>query len=140
MATISGRSGASVTPGTGLSGSSKAARSRPRAADFASASAAPSTSPSGQPESGMRGHSILSAPGVGLAVGGIVEHGKGVVEQVRHAYSEPVEEALCGAREVGAARAVARVLNTVIENPRWNTTRATVYEIETTGMADRLWR
>ena len=62
MAAISGRSAPVVTPGTGVSESSSAASSLPRAADAASSSAAPEVSPSGQPGNGMRGHSILRAP------------------------------------------------------------------------------
>ena len=87
MAAISGRSVPEVTPGTGMSESRRQASSRPRVADWASASAASllptcpegvvlgslalgsgssvggmSALPAGQPGSGMRGHSIASAP------------------------------------------------------------------------------
>ena len=41
--------------------------------------------------------------GVGRAVGGIVQHGERVVEQVFHAHAEAVEVAPGGGREVGAA-------------------------------------
>ena len=57
-----------VTPATAVSGSGKAASSRPRATDWARASAASakgrvSARPgTGQPGSGMRGHSMRSAP------------------------------------------------------------------------------
>ncbi len=61
MAASSGRKGASVTPGTGVSELSSAASQRPCAADRASACAAPSDSPSGQPGSGMRGQPMCSA-------------------------------------------------------------------------------
>ena len=60
-AAISGRSAPSVTPGTGVSESNNWASSRPRPADAANSSAAPPP-PSGQPGTGMRGHSIRSAP------------------------------------------------------------------------------
>ena len=48
------------------------------------------------PGSGMRGHSMRSAPALASAVGGIVEHGKRVVEEVFHAHAETVEVALRG--------------------------------------------
>ena len=52
-----------MTPGTGVSESSRAASSLPRAADVASSSAAPvARLPSGQPGSGMRGHSMPAGP------------------------------------------------------------------------------
>ena len=41
--------------------------------------------------------------GVGLAVGGIVQHGQDVVEQVFHAGVDLFEIALRGRRQVGAA-------------------------------------
>ena len=62
MAASSGRSVPAVTPATGISGSSSAANSRPRAVEARISSAASGASPSGQPGSGMRGHSIRNAP------------------------------------------------------------------------------
>ena len=61
-AAISGGRTPSVIPGTGVSESSKAASSRPRAADAVRSFAAPASSPSGQPGSGIRGHPIRKAP------------------------------------------------------------------------------
>ena len=49
MAVLAGRKGGSVTPGPDASASSSWASWRPRAADFTSAPAALSDSPSGQP-------------------------------------------------------------------------------------------
>ena len=61
-AMISGLGDAPVASGAGVSGSSRAASSRPCAADCENSSAAFPSPLSGQPGSGMRGDSILSAP------------------------------------------------------------------------------
>ena len=101
-AAISGRNVPWVTPGTGASGSSRRASSRPRAADAARESAAPSASPSGQP--GKRDARPFHAerPGVGFAVSEIVEGGEDVVEEVFYICAKTVEIALRGTGQIGA--------------------------------------
>ena len=91
MAASSGRSFPVVTPATGVSESSSAASSRPRAAVAAIASAASFVIPVGP--AGQRDARPLhpQRAGVGGAVGRIVQSGDDVVEQVLNVQAHAIQ-------------------------------------------------
>ena len=93
MVAISGRKVPVVTPGTGVSGSSRAASSRPRAAERARVSAASERLHQAN-QAAEFGASPCAALLRWLAVGGIVQDSQDVVKQVFYAGVDMFEIAL----------------------------------------------
>ena len=94
MGASSGRRSPTVTPGTGVSGSSRRATSRPRAAEadkLGGRAKAVAIGPARQRDA-RPFHP--ERPSVGLPVGRVVQHGEDVVEQALHAQAQPVQVAL----------------------------------------------